>query len=128
LVTGGADANDAYVSLSHDTSNNKLFAVWIDTSNSNIFYSFCSTSTGCDSDTEWVGDTGQETTWVSTGINTNVTMNYSSSTAIFGEWTVGSASPYTVSSGVTVPEFTWLFFGIAPLVPLLGKLRRKNKL
>ena len=123
LVADAEDNDDSYVSLSLDETNSVLYALWIDTSLSDIFYSSCTTSTGCDAASEWVA----ENPWKTTGTNTNVTSNYSSTGPIFAEWTVGSASPYAVQADIVViPEYLWLFLPMAPFIPLLLK-RKKIK-
>ncbi|MFC1710289.1 hypothetical protein ACFL0F_01340 [Patescibacteria group bacterium] len=128
LVAGAADANDAYVSLSNDTANSIMYAVWIDTSSDDIYYSFCTISTGCNLDTEWAAESGQETQWISTGVNTNVTTNYGHAGYVFAEWTVGSASPYAVqASTVVIPEYLWIFLPMGPLLPLLLRKRKLKK-
>jgi hypothetical protein len=129
LVSGGADDDDAYVSLSLDTNNSVLYALWIDTNAAahDIFFTKCTISTGCDAASEWLISEGvEETNWKNTGTNTNVTSNYSSN-SISAIWTEGSVSPFTVNSGVLlVPELMFLFLGAAPLIPLLLK-RKKAK-
>ncbi len=121
LVADAADADDAYVSLSLDITNNNLYALWIDTVDSDIFYSSCATSTNCDLASEWAA----ETAWKTTGTNTYVTSNYSGPSTVFAEWTTGSTSPYTVNWDVIVaiPENLWLLMLIAPLLP--KALRRR---
>jgi hypothetical protein len=68
------------------------------------------------------------TDWQTTGTNTYLTSNYSGAGLMFAQWTSGTGSPYTVGwDTLAVPEFTWLFFGLAPIVPLLSKINRKKK-
>jgi hypothetical protein len=120
LVTGGADNNDAYVSLSLDTQNNYLYALWIDTSTSYIYYSFCTVSTGCDTAAKWAAESGT---------NTNITSNYSGAARIFAGWTTGDGSPYTVNWDIitAVPENLLMFLMAGPILPFLLKRRRKRE-
>jgi hypothetical protein len=130
LVTGGADNNDAYVSLSLDTTNGVLYALWIDTSTSYIYYSFCTVSSGCDTAAKWAAESSQqETLWKSEGTNTNITSNYSGAARIFAGWTQGDVSPYTVNWDIitAVPENLWMFFMAGPIIPFLLKRKRKRE-
>ncbi len=115
--SGSEDAYDAYVSISLDTDTNDLYVLWIDTNNSYIYYRQYDLS-----DPQWE----TQASWKTSGVNTNVTSNYSGATRIFAEWTVGDGSPYHIQfDTIIIPEYLWLFFLPAPFLPLL--LRRKQK-
>ena len=125
LVADAADGNDAYSSLSYDSTGTDLYALWIDTSASDIFYSSCDIATECNLASEWAA----ETNWKSTGTNTYVTSNYDGAGRIFAEWTVGNASPYSIGWDIIiVPENLWLFVGLVPFLPLLLRKKRKKHL
>ena len=125
LVANLADNDDAYVTLSYQTSNNELYALWIDSGDTDdIFWAYCSNGSGCNSGP---GDWNPENTWKTADTYTYTTSNYSG-VPIFAMWTVGDAAPYHVSWDIVViPEKLWLFFGVAPLIPLLIRWKRRKK-
>lgn len=87
IVADAASDSDSYPSLSLDTSNSNLYAFWIDTSSSYIYYSSCAISSGCDLASEWAA----ETAWKNSGTNTALSSNYSGAGLIFAQWYDGNA-------------------------------------
>jgi len=121
------DASDtnAYVTLSLDSSTGDLYALWIDTSNSYIYYRTCDVS-GASSECSASGDWASELSWQTTGTNAWVTSNYSGNGMIFAQWTGGTGSPYSVMwDYVIIPEKIWLFLALGLIIP--GLLRRKKR-
>jgi len=101
LVADSADANDSYTTITLDTTANKLYVFWIDTSTSDIYYASCDTSTSCDAASEW----STETSWQTTGTNTYVTSNYAAAGKVFAQWLDGSGIDWDliVISGNSAP-------------------------
>jgi len=127
LVADAASNDDAYVTISYDTSGDDVYVLWIDTGAADdIFYSKCDISTECDVAGEW----DAEINWQNTGTNTYVTSNYSGAGSIFAQWTEGTASPYSIMWDyiIIIPEHLWLFFGLGPLLPLLLKRRKDRRI
>lgn len=78
-VADAASNDDAYPTISLDTTNGDLYVLWIDTVASDVFYSSCDTTTGCDLASEWAAETNHD----STGTNTHLTSNIASAGKIF---------------------------------------------
>jgi len=101
LVADAADANDSYPTLTLDTTNNDLYAFWVDTSSSDIYYSVCDTTTNCDDAGEW----GAEVAWQTSGTNTAVSSNFSGAALLFAQWYTGTGIDWDiiVLGGNTAP-------------------------
>jgi hypothetical protein len=123
-----ASNNDAYLTLSFDSTTRDIYALYIDTSLSDIFYRQCDFSAAtseCSASGDWL----TEVAWKTSGTNTYVTSNYASASRIFAEWTIGSASPFVIGWDIVlIPEKLWLWFGVAPLFPLLLRRRRAGRI
>jgi len=104
-----------YLTLSKNTANNDLYALWI--RGDDIYY-----STDSSPYTSWSGASG----WQTEGTNNWATSNYSGNGMIFAEWTSGAGSPYAVSwDYIIIPERIWLLLGLGLVIP--GWLKgRKN--
>ncbi|QQS39286.1 glycosyltransferase [Candidatus Woesebacteria bacterium] len=127
LVAGGTSDTDAYVSLSYDTDASDLYAIWIDTSTNHIFYTACDISTQCSLASDWIVGVEEEIDWHTETQPTNLTSNYSSGTNVFAQWSDGSGSPYSVEWDIiVVPEWIWLIIVAGPILPLMGKFRKKR--
>jgi hypothetical protein len=112
------NAGNTNVSISINTSNNDLYALWI--RGNHIYY-----KKGVSAYTSGDWDAAA-TDWKSTGTNTNLTSNYSGSGIIMAEWMSGSGSPYTINwDTIIVPENLRLLLSLGILVPLFA--RRKTK-
>jgi hypothetical protein len=118
-VSSGSTTN-AYTSISVDTNNNNVYVLYIRTSSTagTIYYNKYSGGS-------WAGETS--TGWKVDSTNTNLTTNFADSGKIYGEWTSGSGSPYTISwTDIIVPENTYLMIGFIPLVSYFIKRKKKT--
>ena len=79
LVADAASNDDSYPTLSLDTTNGDLYALWIDLASNDVIYSSCDTATNCDAASEW----STETTHDSTGSNVQLTSNVSNAGKIY---------------------------------------------
>jgi len=118
-ITLDSNTGDDYPTISLDTDNSDLYALWI---RSNIIYykkgvSPYGSGNWDSSAASW--KTGTSTAYVSS--------NYSGPGRIFATWTEGSSSPYSVMWGdiIIVPERLLALLGPGFLFPLF--LRRKRK-
>jgi hypothetical protein len=118
-VTLDGNSGNGYVSMSLNTSDNSLYAIWI--RGNHIYYEhgvapFASGNWDV-SATDWHSGTNL----------TNLTSDSSGSGIIFAEWTSGSSSPYTVNwDDVIVPENIYLMIGFVPLVSYFIKRKKKS--
>jgi len=82
-----SDGTCEYLTLSKNTANNDLYAIWI--RGDDIYY-----STDSSPYTSWSG----ATSWQTSGTNKWVTAGYKDfgSSNIFAEWTEGTGSPYSI--------------------------------
>jgi hypothetical protein len=121
LAAGEADSNDAYPSISRDTATGDIYAIWIDTSANIVYSNQCDISEYSDC-SSWVGQESERTS----DTFTHATSNYAGP-AIMAMWSVGDQAPYHVDwELILIPEKLWLFMGMAPLIPLLLKRKRKQ--
>ncbi|OGM63271.1 hypothetical protein A2961_05240 [Candidatus Woesebacteria bacterium RIFCSPLOWO2_01_FULL_39_21] len=114
------NAGNDYATISIDTANNDLYALWI---RSNTIYYKKGVSPYASGN--W--DTSA-TSFYSTGTNTYVTSNYSGDGMIFAEWTTGTGSPYTVNwKYAIIPEKIWMLLGLGLVVPGFIKRWKRRK-
>ena len=110
-----ASATNAYPTLSIDTTTNDLYAAWIDTSNSHIYYRSCDVSAAaseCSTSGDWITTTD----WKTTGTNAYLTSNYSAPSKISAMWADGGSSPYSIQ---------WdLILGSSQEIPSIAQLMR----
>ena len=117
-ITLDSNVGNDYPTISLNTANNDLYAFWI--RGNTIYY-----KKGVSPYASGNWDTNA-TSFYAIGTNTNITSNYSGNGMIYAEWTTGTGSPYSINwDYIIVPEYLWLFFPFAPLIPLLSKKRKK---
>lgn len=117
-VTLDSNSGNAYPSISLDSSNNDLYAFWI--RNDDIFY-----KKGVSTYASGNWDTNA-TSWQTVGTLTWISSVYSYAAPSFAVWTTGSGTPPIDWDIIPVPEFLWLFYISAPMLPLFVGLRRKK--
>lgn len=99
LVPDGADTNDAYVTLSRNSGGTTLYAVWIDTSANDVFYSSCTVSTGCDAASEWEAELTIDTNNTNTHVDAGYLTSSSSLFVIYTKEQSVTGNPYHVTWG-----------------------------
>ncbi len=102
LVTDSASDNHSYPTLTLDTNSGNLYAFWIDTSTSYIYYSVCDITSNCDEDSDWAA----ETEWKTTGTNTYLTSNYSGVEEVFAQWFDGTSIQWGIVITTPPPSNT----------------------
>lgn len=86
LVADATSNDDTYPTISLDTTNSDLYILWIDGATSDVIYSSCDTTTGCDTASEWATETNHD----NTGVNTHLTSNISAAGKIFFVYSDGA--------------------------------------
>ena len=103
LVADAASDNDTYPTISLDTTNSDLYILWIDGATSDVIYSSCDTTTGCDAASEWA----TEITHDSTGSNVQLSSNISAAGKIFFVYSDGTTLVWddvTIGGSNTAPN------------------------
>jgi hypothetical protein len=120
VVTLDSNSGNSYTSITYDTSNGSVYALWIRSGTVYYNQAFSPYTSG-----SW----STATTW-KTGTNlTSLSSNYSGPDKIFAEWTSDSGEPYTVNWAViAVPENLWFLFSLGIAVPFYAKKKRKTNI
>lgn len=103
LVADATSNDDAYPTISLDTTNSDLYILWIDGATSDVIYSSCDTTTGCDAASEW----STEITHDSTGSNVQLSSNISAAGKIFFVYSDGTTLVWddiTIGGSNTAPN------------------------
>lgn len=118
-VTLDSNTGNEYPTISLNTSNSDLYAIWI--RGDDIYYK---KGVSPYKSANW---DVSATAWQTAGTNDWVTSNYSGNGMIFAQWTDGTGSPYSVMwNFIIIPEKVWMLLALGVVIPGILKKRKKE--